>query len=146
MASVDYVIEDEDFRKEDTARFTLDQVLDLSLVCQTTPIKVYPGQIGVVSAYLLTNTGNGSDTVRLSVNNALTASASGTGIAESVVISDPLPAGLAYVPSVLRLDGALLTDAVDADAGEFTTGQIVVRLPDMEDGDSHTVTFNATIE
>jgi len=61
------------------------------------------------------------------------------------VISDVIPAGTTYSPGNFRLDGALLTDAVDGDDGELVSDEIFVRLPAMSDGDTFTVTFNVTI-
>ncbi len=80
------------------------------------------------------------------ITYTLTATATGMGTAEEVIISDPIPGGLVYAPGNLKLDATVLTEAVDGDAGEFNAGQIMVRLPDMADGESYTVTFNATIE
>ena len=44
---------------------------------------------------------------------------SGSGAAVDVVLTQPLPAGVTFVPGSLQLGGAALSDAADADAGEL---------------------------
>ncbi len=47
--------------------------------------------------------------------------ATGSGTATSSVFSDAIPANTTYVPASLRLNGNAMTDAADADAGQFLT-------------------------
>ncbi len=47
--------------------------------------------------------------------------ATGTGAALGAAFNDPIPADTTYVAGSLRLNGAPLTDAADADAGSFVT-------------------------
>jgi len=49
---------------------------------------------------------------------SITVTVSGNGTANSVVITDPFPANTTFRPGSLRLNGAPLTDAADADAGD----------------------------
>jgi len=63
----------------------------------------------------------------------------------AAAIEDPLPVGTRFVPGSLRLDGAPLSDAADADAGEVADGRVRVRLGDPSAGADHTVTFAVTL-
>jgi len=62
-----------------------------------------------------------------------------------VAIDDPLPAGTAIVAGSLALDGHVLSDAADADAGEIDAGTVRVRLGDVPAGAAHRVTFSVTV-
>lgn len=53
------------------------------------------------------------------------------GIADGVEIEDPIPAGTAYVPGSLTLDGKPLSDTADADAGRFDGTIVAVALGDI---------------
>jgi len=48
----------------------------------------------------------------------ITVTMSGSGVANGVVITDPFPANTTYTAGSLRLNGAPLSDAADADAGD----------------------------
>jgi uncharacterized repeat protein (TIGR01451 family) len=48
--------------------------------------------------------------------------ATGTGSAANAVIDDAIPANTTFVPGSLRLNAVALSDATDADAGEFIPG------------------------
>ncbi|MFL5582616.1 MAG: hypothetical protein ACJ8AO_19780 [Gemmatimonadaceae bacterium] len=61
----------------------------------------------------------------------------------AATLADTLPAGLAYVPGSLRRDGAALTDAADADAGDAAGAVIRVLLGAIAPGASGAVTFRA---
>jgi len=45
--------------------------------------------------------------------------ASGSGTLDDLVLSDPIPANMSYVPGSLIVDGAARTDAADADLADF---------------------------
>ena len=53
---------------------------------------------------------------------------SGSGTARAVDIDDAIPANTTYLAGSLRLNGAPLTDASDADGGEFQAGPARVRV------------------
>lgn len=75
--------------------------------------------------------------------------ATGTGTATGAVFSDLVPAGTTYVPGSLSLDGTSLTDAADADAGQFIASPapaVRVALGDLAQADGpRTVRFEVTI-
>ncbi len=52
----------------------------------------------------------------------------GSGSTVNSLLADTIPANSTYVPGSLRLDGAVLTDQADADAGRFTGSAIEVGL------------------
>jgi uncharacterized repeat protein (TIGR01451 family) len=60
----------------------------------------------------------------------LTVSVSGSGNANGLIITDPVPANTTYTAGSLRLNGSPLTDSPDADAGELAgaPGTVTVRL------------------
>jgi uncharacterized repeat protein (TIGR01451 family) len=53
-------------------------------------------------------------TVRYSISVTVT----GTGTANGIIVTDPIPANTAYTPGSLRLNGATLTDVAGDDAGD----------------------------
>ena len=61
----------------------------------------------------------------------------GGGIAENTIVTDPIPNDTTYVPETVVLDGIALTDADDADSGNFnvtTAGAITVFLGNVVGG------------
>jgi uncharacterized repeat protein (TIGR01451 family) len=75
--------------------------------------------------------------------------ATGTGVALGTAFTDPIPASTTYVPGSLRLNGAPLTDAADADAGSFVLGptRVAVSLGDLTSAAGpQTIDFRVTID
>jgi uncharacterized repeat protein (TIGR01451 family) len=54
------------------------------------------------------------------INYTVVVTATGTGSATSAVFNDAIPANTTYVAGTLRLNSLALSDAADADAGDFT--------------------------
>ncbi len=83
------------------------------------------------------------------IQYTLSVSATGTATANNVVITDPIPANTTYVPASMTLNGTALTDAADADAGDFnitTPGAITVKVgPIAGGGAAQTITFKVKI-
>ena len=75
---------------------------------------------------------------------------SGAGTAEDVVITDEIPTYTTYNPGTVTLDSVSLTDASDADAGQYTLGpppSIAVALGDLTSASpQHTISFDVTID
>jgi uncharacterized repeat protein (TIGR01451 family) len=70
----------------------------------------------------------------------------GINTAENVVITDPIPVDTTYKSGSIVLDGAPLTDSsTDADAGFMSADVVTVNLGDLNDEDSHLITFDVTI-
>jgi hypothetical protein len=64
----------------------------------------------------------------------------------AVITYTPIPAGTAYAPGSLTLDGAVLTDAADGDAGQVATGGVAVALGAVAGPATHTIRFNVVIQ
>jgi uncharacterized repeat protein (TIGR01451 family) len=90
---------------------------------------------------------NGSTQVPGSiVTYRLVATVAGSGSLANLRIVDAIPSGTTYRPGTLTLEGSGLSDAADADAGEFTGSGIAVRLGTVSGGASRTVTFQVAID
>jgi uncharacterized repeat protein (TIGR01451 family) len=75
-------------------------------------------------------------------------SAAGSGIAVGALFNDPIPANTTYVAGSLRLNGAPLTDAADADPGSFASSpaRVAVSLGDLTAATGPlTIDFRVTI-
>lgn len=75
----------------------------------------------------------------------LTVSLNGVGTATGLVVSDPIPANLTYVPGSIAVGGVAMTDAIDADAAQFATNTVSVSLGNVAAPTSVVITFRATI-
>lgn len=76
-------------------------------------------------------------------------SPTGSGTALGAGLRDPIPASTTYVAGSLRLNGAPLSDAADADAGSFAAGppRIFVSLGDLTAASGpQTIDFRVTID
>ncbi|HST37346.1 MAG TPA: hypothetical protein VLK25_12045 [Allosphingosinicella sp.] len=80
------------------------------------------------------------------VTYRLVATVSGSGSLSNLRIADAVPASTTYRPGTLTLEGSGLSDAVDADAGEYTGTGINVRLGTLSGGAARTVTFQVAID
>lgn len=80
------------------------------------------------------------------ITYTIIATVSGAGALNNLVINDPLPVGTAYVASSMTLEGAALSDAADADAGNFNGTRVSVSLGNVSAGQTRTITFQATIQ
>lgn len=79
------------------------------------------------------------------VTYTLTADIVGSGTADSLHIADQIPEGTTYQPGTLKLEGATLSDAVDADAGAAGPGGIDVNLGAVPGGSTRSVSFDVRI-
>jgi uncharacterized repeat protein (TIGR01451 family) len=79
------------------------------------------------------------------VTYSIEVTATGSGTAKTVTLTDPIPASTTYVDDSLKVDGGALTDATDGDAGEVAGDTVTVRLGDLQDT-AKTVTFQVTID
>jgi uncharacterized repeat protein (TIGR01451 family) len=80
------------------------------------------------------------------ITYSLVATVSGTGSLGNVVINDPIPAGSQYVAGSMTLQAAAITDAVDADQGNFNGSRISVALGNVPAGQTRTVTFRVRVQ
>ena len=76
--------------------------------------------------------------------------ATGSGAATGATFVDTIPAATTYVAGSITLNGAALTDAVDADAGRFNappTPNVTVALGDLTSAAGpQTIVFSVTID
>ena len=83
------------------------------------------------------------------INYSIVVSATGSGTASAAVFTDDIPANTTYVPGTLRLNSAALSDAVDVDAGDFSTtpnAHVSVQLGSLTQASgSQTIQFAVTI-
>lgn len=79
------------------------------------------------------------------VTYTLVANVSGSGSLNNLAAGDPIPANTTFVPGSITAQAAPLTDATDADAGEFAAGRVTVRFGTVAGGQSRTVTFKVRI-
>lgn len=145
-ARVDYKVGDEDFSDEDSASITVAQVLDLTVTCQSTPLNVAPGQSSVSSTYLVVNTGNGPDTIELSVDNSDTASDDFNPVFQEVWLDDG--DGIYQGSGTDTLYQAGVNDpelAADGQITVFVLNDIPAGLSDGDDGDSE-LTATSTLQ
>ena len=108
--------------------------------------KVSAATVGFVkSATILDPFGGTTAVPGSTISYTLIATVSGSSTLPDLAISDPIPAGTTYVPGTLTLESGALSDASDADQGEFTGTAIAVRPGDVASGQSRTVSFKVTI-
>lgn len=75
----------------------------------------------------------------------ITVSLAGTGTAGNLVVSDPLPAELTYVPGSITVNAAARTDAADGDNATFSGNTIRVDFGDTAAPSTHVITFSAIV-
>lgn len=79
------------------------------------------------------------------VTYQITVNLAGVGAATGLVVSDPIPANLTYVPGSIVVGGAAMTDAIDADSAQFATNTVTVSLGNVAAPASVVITFRATL-
>jgi len=84
------------------------------------------------------------------IRYTLTATVTGAGTANNVVLSDTVPLSTTYLPGTIRLNGAALSDAADADAGNFGStapNTITVNLGNLTSASpAQVITFDVRID
>ncbi len=79
------------------------------------------------------------------ITYTIVATITGTGTLTNLAIGDAIPAGTIYQNGTITLQGSGLSDGVDADAGEFGSSAVAVRLGSLTGGATRTVTFKVRI-
>ena len=69
----------------------------------------------------------------------------GTGVAENLSFTDPLPANTTYVPASITVDGAARSDASDADNAGFAAGEVRVLFGNTPAPATRIVEFKVTV-
>lgn len=99
----------------------------------------------VKSATVLNPFGNSDPVPGSTITYSIVATTTGSGSLANLAINDAIPTGTTYVAGSLRLGTTVLTDAADADAGQFASNAITVSLGTVPGGQTRTVTFQVTI-
>lgn len=79
------------------------------------------------------------------ITYSIVATVSGSGTLNNLVITDPIPAGTQYQTASMTLEAGALTDATDADAGNYNGTRISVATGNVPAGQTRTVTFKVLI-
>ncbi len=69
----------------------------------------------------------------------------GSGVAEAVNVSDPLPAAVTYLPGTTTVDGAARTDAADADEISVTGNTLQANFGNVPAPGTRVIEFKATV-
>jgi uncharacterized repeat protein (TIGR01451 family) len=80
------------------------------------------------------------------INYQLQITLTGAGTASNLVITDPLPSKLSYVPNSIKVGGTPKTDSADSDNGQFSSNTLSVNLGNPVAPASFVITFSATIQ
>lgn len=80
------------------------------------------------------------------ITYTIVATVAGSGSVNGLAITDNIPADTSYIPGSITLGGSGLTDAADADAGDFNGTRINVALGTVAGGQTRTVTFQTLID
>jgi uncharacterized repeat protein (TIGR01451 family) len=107
--------------------------------------------INVIKSQLVNDQFGGSQPIPgATITYTVTVEVITSGTATASVFSDPIPTYTTFVPASITLNSTGLSDAADADAGEYQTAgapTVVVRLGDLTQADGvQTVVFQVTID
>ena len=69
----------------------------------------------------------------------------GTGVAQNLSFTDPIPANTTYVPASITVDGAARSDALDADNAGFAAGAVGVVFGNTPAPATRIVEFKVTV-
>ncbi len=106
--------------------------------------------VGLLKSVVITDPFGGNQPVTgATMTYSIDVTVTGPGVANNVVFSDPLPANTTYTAGTLTLNAAVLTDVVDADAGDVagtTPNTVTVSLGNLTQGSpTQTITFEVII-
>jgi len=103
--------------------------------------------VSLVKSAVISDPFGGSEPVPgATITYTIVATVAGTGSVSGLAITDNIPADTSYVAGSITLGGAGLTDAADADAGDYNGTRINVTLGTVPGGQTRTVTFRTTID
>jgi uncharacterized repeat protein (TIGR01451 family) len=69
----------------------------------------------------------------------------GTGVADVLSVSDPLPPALSYLPGSLTVDGAARTDAADGDGAAAAANTVTADFGALAAPAQRVIEFKATV-
>lgn len=100
----------------------------------------------VKSAVVTNSLGTADPIPGATITYTIVATVAGSGAVSGLAITDQIPADTSYAPGSITLGGAALSDAADADAGDFNGTRVSVTLGTVAGGQTRTVTFRTTID
>ena len=80
------------------------------------------------------------------ITYSIAANVTGSGTMNNLTMTDAIPAGTTYETGTITFQAAALTDATDADAGNYNGTRISVAAGNVPAGQSRTVTFKVKIQ
>ena len=103
--------------------------------------------VTLVKSAVVTNMLSTADPIPgATITYTIVATVAGSGSVNGLAITDDIPADTSYVPGSITLAGSALSDAADADAGNYNGTRINVALGTVAGGQTRTVTFRTTID
>lgn len=103
--------------------------------------------VTLVKSALVTNSLGTTDPIPgATITYSIVATVAGSGSVSGLAITDNVPADTTYFPGSITLGGSGLSDAADADAGDYNGTRINVALGAVAGGQTRTVTFRTTIK
>ena len=103
--------------------------------------------VTLVKSAVVTNSLSTADPIPgATITYTIVATVAGSGSVNGLAITDDIPADTSYVPGSITLGGSALSDAADADAGNYNGTRINVALGTVAGGQTRTVTFRTTID
>ena len=79
------------------------------------------------------------------ITYTLVATISGTGTLTNLAIGDTIPANTTFQTGTITMQGSPMTDAADADAGQFAANAVTVQLGSLAGGQTRSITFKVRI-
>lgn len=104
-----------------------------------------PGNVSLAPSKLVNGLAEAIVSVGSQFSYSIAFRNTGDAPARNVIVSDPIPAGVEYVPASLRLNDQSLSDVLDADEGSVSNNTIEVRLPHVNPQEIFRITFNARL-
>jgi len=103
--------------------------------------------VTLVKSAVVTNSLSTADPIPgATITYTIVATVAGSGSVNGLAITDDIPADTSYVPGSITLGGSVLSDAADADAGNYNGTRINGALGTVAGGQTRTVTFRTTID
>ncbi|KQZ71684.1 hypothetical protein ASE06_20035 [Sphingopyxis sp. Root214] len=100
----------------------------------------------VKSAVVTNSLGTAGPVPGATITYTIVATVAGSGSVSGLAITDNIPADTSYVPGSIALGGSGLSDAADADAGDYNGTRVNVALGTVAGGQTRTVTFQTKID
>lgn len=103
--------------------------------------------VTLVKSAVVSNTLGTADPIPgATITYTIVATVAGSGSVSGLAIIDNIPADTSYVPGSITLGGSGLSDAADADAGDYNGTRVNVALGTVAGGQTRTVTFRTKID